>query len=235
LRDMVQNHLMQLLCLLTMEPPLSLRPEDIAEKKIELLRALSIEACKRYQYEGYTREPGVSAGSETETHAELSLRIDNFRWGGTPVYVRCGKMLDRTSTEIGIRFKNPPVDLFHQGGPTMFNEIVFMIQPQAGIIVSMSSKEPGSEMTLKRTAMTFCYHDSFDKEITEAYQRLLLDAIRGDHTLFVTARETELSWKILEGVLDKGSVLPYACGSPPPGGLGVDWIVFNNYGGSCSR
>jgi len=234
LRDMVQNHLMQLLCLMTMEPPHSLRPEDIAQKKIELLHAISIEACNRGQYNGYTAEPGVAPGSTTETFAELKLSIDNFRWAGTPVYIRCGKKLDRDGTEIGVRFKPLPVHLFEKQGPATPNEIVFIIQPQEGIIVRMSSKVPGNELALTKTAMTFCYHDSFGKEIPLAYQRLLLDAVRGDHTLFVTARETEVSWKILEPVLDKGGVLPYEGGSAIAGGLGVEWINFNDYCCNCS-
>ena len=235
LRDMVQNHLMQLLCLMTMEPPHSLAPERIAEKKVELLRAISIESCNRYQYEGYTREPGVAPDSLTETYAELKLRIDNFRWAGTPVYLRCGKKLDRDSTEIGIRFKNLPINVFAQYGPASCNEIVFMIQPQEGIIISTVSKEPGNEIRLKQTAMTFCYHNSFTKEIPEAYERLLLDAVRGDHTLFVTAAETELSWKILEPVLDKGDLGSYPQGDAPAGKMEVDWIEFGNYCCNCSR
>lgn len=235
LRDMVQNHLMQLLCLMTMEPPGGLRAEDIAEKKVELLRAISIDSCTKSQYEGYTAEKGVAPDSTTETFAELKLRIDNFRWAGTPVYIRCGKMLNRNSTEIGIRFKKLPINLFPAGAGSFFNEIVFLIQPQEGIIVSITSKEPGNEIRLKRTSMTFCYHDSFDKEIPEAYQRLLLDAVRGDHTLFVTSRETELSWRILDGVLDKGEVSRYAPGSAAPSALGVDWIDFNDFCCNCSR
>jgi glucose-6-phosphate 1-dehydrogenase len=233
LRDMVQNHLMQLLCLMTMEAPVSLGAEDIAEKKVELLRALSIEACDRRQYEGYVKEPGVAPGSSTETYVELIFRINNFRWAGVPVYLRCGKALDRNGTEIGVRFKPVPGIVFDKQGPLPPNEIVFMIQPQEGIILSMSSKEPGGELKLIKTNMNFCYHDSFSQEIPEAYQRLLLDAIRGDHTLFVTARETELSWKALENVLDKGSVLPYKRGSVPPSSFGIQWIDFENYCCSC--
>jgi glucose-6-phosphate 1-dehydrogenase len=123
LRDMVQNHLMQLLCLMTMEAPVSLGAEDIAEKKVELLRALSIEACDRRQYEGYVKEPGVAPGSSTETYVELIFRINNFRWAGVPVYLRCGKALDRNGTEIGVRFKPVPGIVFDKQGPLPPNEI----------------------------------------------------------------------------------------------------------------
>jgi glucose-6-phosphate 1-dehydrogenase len=194
---------------------------------------LSIEACDRRQYEGYLDEKGVAPGSTTETFAEVKLRINNFRWAGVPICIRCGKALDRNSTEIGVRFKQVPGVLFDKQGPLASNTIVFMIQPQEGIILSMSSKEPGSELKLTNTNMTFCYHDAFEQEIPEAYQRILLDAIRGDHTLFVTARETELSWKVLENVLDKGSVRSYARGTVPHSAFDIQWIDFENYYGSC--
>ena len=235
LRDMVQNHLMQLLCLIAMEPPLTLTPEDIADKKLELLRAVTIDACNRFQYDGYREEKGVAPASLTETYAELKLHIDNFRWAGVPVYIRCGKALDRTGTEIGVRFKPVPGILFSKQGPQRPNAIVFMIQPQEGIVLSMTSKEPGNELKLTNTSMTFCYHDSFDKEIPEAYQRLLLDAVRGDHTLFVNQLETEQSWKALDEILDKGPVLPYARGEEPPGRFDIQWIDFKDYCGKCSR
>ena len=235
LRDMVQNHLTQLLCLLTMDMPQTLRAEDIGNKKTDILRSLSVQECHRFQYEGYRVEKGVDPQSTTETFAELKLHIDTEQWAGVPVYTRTGKALDRSGTEIGVRFKPQPFDLFSDRMPETPNTIIFMIQPEEGIILSMSSKEPGGELKLTNTNMTFCYSDSFDSEIPEAYQRLLLDAIRGDHTLFVNAQETELSWKNLEGVLDKGELTVYPKGTVPSSFFNIDWINFEQYGGSCKR
>jgi glucose-6-phosphate 1-dehydrogenase len=238
LRDMVQNHLMQLLCLTTMEPPLSLESEDIVEKKIELLRCVSIEECHRFQYEGYRGEKDINARSTTETFAELKLRINNFRWAGVPIYMRCGKALERNGTEIAIRFKPFPGGLFEKQGPISRNTIIFMIQPNAGIIVSIVGKEIGREINLVNTNMRFCYDEhrlgEKAKEIPEAYQKLLLDAVLGNHTLFVTARETEISWKVMGDFLDKGEVATYPFGKAPPTRLGVEWIDFENYYSSCS-
>ena len=234
LKDMVQNHLLQMLCLLTMEAPLSLRAEDISAKKIDVLRSITVEQCHRCQYTGYREEKDVAEGSTTETFAELKLRIDNFRWSGVPVYMRSGKALDRTGTEIGVRFKPLPDILFQKYGGSVPNAIVFMIQPEAGIILSMASKESGNELKLAATNMTMCYHSSFDKEIPEAYQRLLLDAIHGDHTLFVNAQETEQAWRILEPVLDTGPVDRYERGASPPSMLGAQWLDFEDYCLSCA-
>jgi glucose-6-phosphate 1-dehydrogenase len=236
---MVQNHLMQLVCLLAMEPPLSLLAEDIVEKKTEVLRAITIDECHRYQYDGYRREKGVNAGSTTETYAEVKLHIDTFRWAGVPVYIRSGKALGRDGTEIGVRLKPLPGALFGHREGVSPNTIIFLIQPNAGIIVSIAGKEVGSEITLTDTTMRFCYSDrrkgGKPEEIPEAYQRLLLDAVRGDHTLSVTARETELSWKVMEKVLDKGDVHFYSPGQTPATNLGVEWIDFERYYSSCTQ
>lgn len=235
LRDMVQNHLLQLLCLLTMEMPLTLMPEDISNKKADILRSLSIQECHRCQYEGYRAEKGIDPQSTTETFAELKLHINTVQWAGVPIYIRSGKALDRNGTEIGVRFKPLPFNLFSDRMPVVPNTIIFMIQPEEGILLSMSSKEPGGELKLTNTNMTFCYSDSFDSEIPEAYQKLLLDAIHGDHTLFVNARETELSWQKLGPVLDKGKLTSYPIGTVPPSFFDVDWINFEQYGGTCRR
>ena len=237
LRDMVQNHLMQLVCLLTMEAPLSLAPDDIVQKKMEILRAITIDKCHRYQYDGYRREKGVGDRSTTETCAEAEFHINTFRWAGVPVFIRCGKALDRDGTEIGVRFRPLPGVLFGEQGRVSPNTIIFMIQPKAGIILSMAGKEIGNEINLTNTNLRFCYNERLSgdqaREIPEAYQRLLLDAVRGDHTLFVTARETELSWKVMEGILDKGEVELYPRGKPPAMKLGVEWIDFKSYCETC--
>ena len=234
IRDMAQNHLMQLICLMTMEAPLSFRPEDVNAKKIELLRSLRIKRGYRYQYEGYREEKGISPQSITETYAELELSINNFRWSGMPVHLRCGKALNRTGTEISVRFKTLPRILFNENGGIPRNTILFKIQPAEGILINMSSKEPGNEIRLTATSMAFCYRDSFGGEIPEAYQKILLDVIRGDHTLFVTAEETELLWKIVEPLVDKGDIIRYERGSMPPTALGISWTDFDKYSNVCA-
>jgi glucose-6-phosphate 1-dehydrogenase len=233
LRDMVQNHLMQLLCLVAMDPPDSLDAEAIRARKMEILRALVVQECRRSQYEGYRAEKGVGRDSATETFAELSLAINNGRWRGVPVYIRTGKALHRTGAEVGIRFKRLPPTLFNRTGSLPRNLIVFNIQPAPGIIVKLSSKNPGTDIRLADTQLTFCYNKAFDEEVPEAYQKLLVDAVRGDHTLFVTSQETELSWRVLDGVLDKGSCGTYAKGARPPEALPVDWIDFDRYASAC--
>ncbi len=229
LRDMVQNHLLQLLCLLTMEAPVSLDSEDIRAQKIAMLRTMQITSCNRFQYSGYRKEKGVSSDSETETYAELKLRINNFRWTGTPIYIRTGKAMHRRGTEIGIRFRSLPKLLYNESGNLDQNKIIFKIQPAEGIILDLSTKVPGSDVSLAGTHMNFCYKDSFKGRTPEAYQKLLFDVLAGDHTLFVSARETEVAWQLFEDYLDRGEVTPYAPGSKPPNSFDLDWIDFDSY------
>jgi glucose-6-phosphate 1-dehydrogenase len=233
IRDMAQNHLMQLLCLMTMEAPVSLDAEEIRAQKVNVLKTISIDSVFRYQYDGYHQERGVAPGSTTETFAEIKLFINNFRWTGTPVYVRTGKALDRKGTEIGIRFKPLPRLLFNQEGRVQPNQIIFKIQPAEGIIMDLASKTPGSEHRLTQTAMKFCYEDEFDVEIPEAYQRLLLDALRGNKTLFVSAEETEMSWRKFGPFLDKGRIEHYRKGVPPETNFDIRWMNFEKYGSAC--
>ena len=233
IRDMVQNHLFQLLSLLTMEAPSSLDPQDICLQKISLLRAVSVESCHRYQYSGYRDENNVAPGSTTETFAELKLAINNFRWTGMPVYLRTGKATHRRGTEIGVRLKPLPRLLFNEQGALVPNRIIFKIQPAEGIILDLQSKAPGVDNDIASTHMNFCYRDAFASAIPDAYQRLLLDAIRGDRTLFVSSEETETAWKILDDVLDKGTIGVYARGTMPASALDADWIDFEKYASMC--
>lgn len=233
IRDMVQNHLMQLLCLMTMEPPVSLDAEDIRAQKVNVLKALQIEQVQRYQYEGYRTEPGIEPESETETYAEIKCTINNFRWLGMPIYIRVGKAVHRKGTEIGVRFKPLPRLLFNEKGDVAPNQIVFNIQPAEGIIVDLASKLPGNDIRLTNTNMSFCYRDSFDVEIPEAYQKLLLDALKGDRTLFVSAEETELSWRKIDPWIGRGDTWIYRRGRMPNSALDVDWIDFDAYGSAC--
>ncbi|MBD3315999.1 MAG: hypothetical protein GF344_09445 [Chitinivibrionales bacterium] len=234
-RDMVQNHLMQLICLLMMEAPVSLDPADIRVQKISVLKSLNVTDVCRAQYRGYRDEKGVDSGSTTETYAELRMEVSNFRWAGTPIYIRTGKALSRKGTEIGIRLKRLPKILFNADGEVPPNQIIFKIQPAEGIILDLSSKVPGGGgVRLTGTNMVFCYRDTFSGEIPEAYQRLLLDALREDKTLFVSTEETELAWQKFGPLLDQGELTYYDRGSIPPPCLYRDWIDFEKYGHVCS-
>jgi glucose-6-phosphate 1-dehydrogenase len=241
IRDMVQNHLMQLLALLTMEAPATLKSADIGAQKINVLKNIDIRRCLRGQYRGYREEKDIDSNSQTETYAELELTINNLRWSNTPVYIRCGKALHRKGTEIGIVFRTLPRFLFNLNGTIPSNKIIFKIQPSEGILLEMASKEPGNEvfgieggnMRIADTRMQFCYRDAFEGEIPEAYQKLLLDAITGNRTLFVTGKETELSWRKIGGFLDKGQLHFYEPGKLPDSLLGVEWIDFDKYGTIC--
>jgi glucose-6-phosphate 1-dehydrogenase len=234
IRDMIQNHLLQLLSILTMEPPVSLKADDIKAQKVSVLRTFRIEECYRYQYDGYLKEKDIQSNSTTETFAEMRLSINNFRWTGVPVYIRTGKAAHRRGTEIGIRFKKIPNILFNEEGKLTPNQIIFKIQPAEGIILDIHSKIPGTDDQITQTNMNFCYRDSFSTNIPEAYQRLLFDVLRGDHTLFVSSAETETAWKLVDGILDKGSVDVYDPGYIPQSKLGVNWIDFDKYVSFCS-
>ncbi len=229
IRDMMQNHLMQLLCLLTMEPPVSLNAEDIRSQKIAILKNMRIEKSARHQYEGYSSEPGVQENSNTETFSEIQFSINNFRWMGTPIYMRAGKAINRKSTEIGIKFRPMPKILFNEKAGLSPNKIVFKIQPQESIILDLSSKVPGTDRDIRSTNMKFFYKEAFHEEIPEAYQKLLMDGLRGDQTLFVSAEETELSWKLFDPYLDKGEVYLYRKGKVPISKIKEDWIDFEKY------
>ena len=233
IRDMVQNHLLQMLCLTTMDPPVSLDPEDIRSQKINILKAIEIEEVSRGQYAGYLGEKDVAPGSTTETWAELKLKINNHRWAGTPVYIRTGKALDRKGTEIGLKFRKRPHALYNPPEGTDSNEIIFKVQPSEGIVLQLTGKNPGMDLQLARTDMAFCYTDSFEEEIPEAYQKLLLDALRGDKTLFVSAEETELAWEKLNGLPGTGELVSYPRGEVPESIFGDIWINFENYTGLC--
>jgi glucose-6-phosphate 1-dehydrogenase len=234
IRDMVQNHLIQMLALLTMEAPVSLDPEDITVQKVNILKALEVVRFARGQYEGYRKEPMVDPDSSTETYVELELRIRSFRWEGTPIYIRTGKALARKGTEIGIRFKRLPRLLYNSSGKLEPNRIVFHIQPTTGIVIDHTVKVPGTDRDIAQSQLDFCLSDAFGPPVVEdAYQRLLMDALAGDRTLYVSAQETELAWKVLKDVLDQGEPFLYRRGELPNSPLGISWIDFQDYGGEC--
>ncbi|MCK5735883.1 MAG: glucose-6-phosphate dehydrogenase [Spirochaetaceae bacterium] len=232
IRDMVQNHLMQMLALLTMEAPVSLDSEDIRNQKANVLKTMEVIRSARGQYEGYRQEPMVNPNSNTETFAELELRIHNFRWEGVPIYIRSGKALSRKGTEIGIRFKQIPRLLFNADGKLEPNRIIFHIQPTTGIVIDHAVKVPGTDNDIAQSRLDFSLSDAFGPPVAEdAYQRLLMDALDGDSTLYVSAKETEMAWEVLDEVLESEQPFLYRQGEMPESPLEIDWIDFEDYKG----
>ncbi len=232
IRDMVQNHLLQLSSFLGMEPPAVLAPEAVRDEKVKLLRAirpLSPDETVLGQYgagkvEGkefraYREEPGVATNSNTPTYIAIRAHVDNWRWAGVPFYLRTGKALGRRSTELTIMFKDVPTGLYH----TMDldrpppDHLVIRVQPEEGITFTFQAKEPGPGFKPRTVNMHFTYADAFGVEQIEAYERLIHDAMLGDHTLFTRADEVERAWEIVMPILGAPiPVLPYAAGSRGP-------------------
>ncbi len=216
LRDMVQNHMMHLLCLVGMEPPNSLDSGAVRDEKVKVLKALrAIPTCEvggrvvRAQYaagaslQGYRQEPGVAPDSATETYVALKTFIDNWRWAGVPFYLRTGKRLAARITEIGIHFKPVPQVLFNAEpfGPMAPNVLALRIQPNEGISLQFQVKRPGAGVQIEPFKMDFGYADAFGGEPPEAYERLLLDAALGDATLFTRSDEVEAAWAFADPIL----------------------------------
>jgi glucose-6-phosphate 1-dehydrogenase len=244
LRDMMANHLMQLLCLVAMEPPGSLDAEAVRDEKVQVLKSLLPFASPadvwrdvvRGQYvarpseeeRGYLEEPGVAPGSQTETFVAVRARIHNWRWAGVPFLLRTGKRMARRSTQIVLRFHSPPADLFN--GPTAEgvcrlrpNELVFKIQPEEGIRMGFLVKQPGHGRVMRQAAMGFDYKELFGVDTGPApYQRLLVDAIQGNATLFIRGDEAEAAWRFADSIREgwqapgAPSPLPYLIGSHGP-------------------
>ncbi len=220
LRDMIQNHTMQLLALTAMEPPVSLMPESIRDEKVKVLKAIQGLDLKaeggdvvRARYSeglvegekavGYLQEKGIPADSTTETYAALKLYINNWRWKGVPFYVRSGKRLARRASEIVVQFRRPPGILFSEGERFNVapNLMVLRIQPDEGVTIRINSKVPGLETRTQPVKMDFGYKTTFGSNTPEAYERLILDSMVGDSTLFIRGDETEESWRIMTPVL----------------------------------
>lgn len=218
LRDVVQNHLLQVVALLAMEPPISGDPDALRDERVKVLkaiRALDPSDVIRGQYEGYVDEPGVESASETETFVALHLEIDSWRWAGVPWIIRAGKGLDRTVTEAVVEFRQPPRPLFAdpdcRPGP---NRLTFRTKPDDEIILSMQAKVPGSEMV----AGPMDLHLQHDRpEGREAYDRLIGDALNGDQALFARQDGVMEAWRIVEPILGDGPpVHTYPRGSRGP-------------------
>ena len=211
LRDMFQNHLLQLLTLIAMEPPAVVDADPLRNEKVKVLtslREIPPEYSRRYtvrgQYRGYSSEAGVPRQSTTETYAALQVYIDNWRWQGVPFYLRSGKKLTEKSSEIIIQFRRPPTQIFDvQAGVTELftNHLSICIQPDEGMHLQFIAKVPDQGMHTRPVDMEFHYRDSFGTDaIPEAYERLLLDALQGDASLFTRGDEIELAWRFIDGV-----------------------------------
>lgn len=241
LRDMIQNHTMQLLALTAMEPPVSLDPESIRDEKVKVLKAiqplnLDLEGgdVVRGRYTeglvngdpvvGYMNESGIPTDSHTETYAALRLSINNWRWKGVPFYIRSGKRMARRASEIAVQFKRPPGILFSEGDKFNVapNTMVIRIQPDEGVTLVLNSKIPGLETRTQPVKMHFRYAATYGSNTPEAYERLILDAMVGDSTLFIRGDETEASWKLVTPILENwqangaAGIEEYAAGSWGP-------------------
>jgi glucose-6-phosphate 1-dehydrogenase len=240
LRDMIQNHTMQLLALTAMEPPVALDAESIRDEKVKLLKAISPLALgpggdtARAQYaagmiggkpvRGYLEEGGIAPQSGTETYAAFRLSINNWRWQGVPFYMRSGKCLARRVSEIAINFKCPPGTLFAEGNrfDLAANTLSFQIQPDEGLSLILNTKVPGLETRTQPVKMNFRYATTFGSNTAEAYERLVLDAIVGDGTLFIRGDEALASWQLCTPVLEawaaagRDGMDSYAAGSWGP-------------------
>jgi glucose-6-phosphate 1-dehydrogenase len=239
LRDMMANHMLQLLTLTAMEPPGAYDPDAVREEKVQVLKSIRpmthdevSERAVRGQFgsgridgrkvPGYREIEGVASDSVTDTYVAVELRIDNWRWGGVPFYLRTGKRLRRTVFEIAVHMKPTPSALF-QGDETVTpNVIVMRMKPDQGIDVTFSAKVPGEEMKTTGVRMEFDYAKTFGVEIPEAYETLLLDAIEGDTTHFLRADEVEAQWALIDPIAEAWAGVPpadfpsYAAGSEGP-------------------
>jgi glucose-6-phosphate 1-dehydrogenase len=222
LRDMVQNHMFQLMALVAMEPPVSLDATSIRDEKVKVFRAIRQirpsavnDQTVRGQYgagefsgqktEGYRKEKDVPVESQTETFAAVKLFIDNWRWSGTPFYLRTGKFLNQKLSEVVVRFRSPPLTLFQKQceSPVYPNDLVIRVQPDEGISWRLNGKVPGGQMNIKPVALDFLYSQTFHKEPPEAYERLIFDAMTGDQTLFIRGDEAEAAWAVIDPI-EKG-------------------------------
>ena len=210
LRDMFQNHLLQLLMITAMESPVRYRADAVRDEKVKVLQAIRplshqevARATIRGQYRSYLDEPGVDPQSQTATFAALRLEIDNWRWQGVPFYLRSGKGMSCRTTQIVIQFRQPPTMLF-RSGPELHceaNRLVIQVQPDEGIQLHFQSKVPDAGMRLRLTDLDFRFAREFKEEMPEAYERLLLDALAGDASLFARADEVEHAWAIIDPVI----------------------------------
>ena len=231
IRDMVQNHMMQLLCLVAMEAPVDLSADAVRNEKVKVLQALPrwrsedvFRNVVRAQYvagsiqgsevPGYLEEKGVAPSSKTDTYIAIRLELANWRWAGVPFLLRTGKRLPKRATEIAIQFRRPPTELFEPelDGQIAGNQLVLRIQPNEGASLTFEAKVPGSRRRLQEVRMDFRYGTAFAVPPPEAYERLLLDVMLGDPTLYTRTDEVESAWRFITSILDAWQ----QPGAPPP-------------------
>jgi glucose-6-phosphate 1-dehydrogenase len=240
LRDLVQNHMLQLLTLVCMEPPASFEADKVRDEKVKVLDAIEpptreevagMTVRARYtrgmsggaEVPGYLEEEGVPGSSQTETYAALRLEVQNWRWAGVPIVLRTGKRLARKVTEIAVQLKPVPHMAFHSKGSVGVqpNQLILTVQPNEGVSLSLGAKIPGASMRIRPVNMEFLYGTSFMSQSPEAYERLILDAMRGDATLFTRNDEVDAQWSIIDPILQAWSdghppIASYEAGSPGP-------------------
>ncbi|MBN1967220.1 MAG: glucose-6-phosphate dehydrogenase [Anaerolineae bacterium] len=227
LRDMFQNHLLQLLSLVAMEPPASFNADAVRNEKAKVLgavRAIPLSDTVCAQYDGYRQAEGVDPQSTTPTYAALRLFIDNWRWQGVPFYLRSGKALQTKTSEITIRFQRPPHVMFAMADPAQLtpNTLSLCIQPDEGMHLKFEAKVPDAVQEMRPVDMEFHYASWFDGTLPDAYERLLLDALHGDASHFARSDEIELAWRLIDPILTGWNsaaappLLTYAPGSWGP-------------------
>jgi glucose-6-phosphate 1-dehydrogenase len=236
IRDIFQNHMLQLLALAAMEPPIDFTAESVRNEKVKVLKALATPAPRdvvRGQYgpgyvegkeaPGYREEEGVAPDSMTETHVAAKLFVDNWRWADTPIYVRTGKRLARQETTIAIQFKRAPHPPFEEATTESLepNLLLVHVQPDEGVSLAIGAKVPGQGMRIRTVHMDFLYGGAFRTELPEAYERLLLDAMLGDQTLFTRSDEVDEQWALVDAVVaawarDRPPFPNYAAGTWGP-------------------
>ncbi|HET9740262.1 MAG TPA: glucose-6-phosphate dehydrogenase [Solirubrobacteraceae bacterium] len=240
LRDLVQNHMLQLLTLVCMEPPSSFGAKQVRDEKVKVLQAIEppkpdeverMSVRARYtrgmsggqEAPGYLEEEGVPEDSQTETYAALRLEVQNWRWAGVPIVLRTGKRLARKVTEIAVQLKPVPHMAFTSKGSVGVqpNQLILTVQPNEGVSLSLGAKIPGASMRIRPVNMEFLYGTSFMSQSPEAYERLILDAMRGDATLFTRNDEVDAQWSIIDPILKGWSegrppLTQYESGSPGP-------------------
>ena len=219
LRDMVQNHMFQLMALVAMEPPAALDAVSIRDEKVKVFKSIrpiradhvdqftvrgqySAGEAARQKTPGYLKEKDVPADSKTETFAALKIYIDNWRWSGMPFYLRTGKFLPEKLSEIVVRFRSPPLTLFQKQCESAVypNDLIIRVQPDEGMSWRLNAKVPGGAMSIKSVALDFFYKTAFNIEPPEAYERLIYDAIVGDQTLFIRGDEAEAAWAVIDPI-----------------------------------
>jgi glucose-6-phosphate 1-dehydrogenase len=241
LRDLVQNHMLQLLCHLAMEPPVRFTADEVRDEKAKVLHAISPPTeqdipnmAVRAQYArgtvggeevvGYLEEKDVPPDSNTETYVALRLFVDNWRWAGVPFYLRTGKRLARKVTEIAVTLKPVPHLAFQQEGSVGVrpNQLILTMQPNEGVSLALAAKIPGTRMRIRPVNMEFLYGTSFLSQSPEAYERLIMDAMRGDATLFTRNDEVEAQWRICDPIVQAWEATPGPLPQYPAGSHGPE-------------